>query len=53
VGASIWRQGGVGRKCVMWSSLRGDGGGGREWNMEYTKIIKNKIKLKKCFLITL
>jgi hypothetical protein len=28
VGASMWRQGGVGRRCGMWSSWRVDGGVG-------------------------
>jgi hypothetical protein len=35
----------VGRRYRMWSSQMVDGGG--EWNMEYKKLITNKIKLKK------
>jgi hypothetical protein len=42
VGASTWRQGGVMRRCGMWSSQRVDGRS-REWNMECkNKLIKNK-----------
>jgi hypothetical protein len=41
VGVSTWRQGGVGRRCGMWSSWRVDGG--RKWNMECKN---NKLKMK-------
>jgi hypothetical protein len=39
--ASMWRQGGVGRRCGMWSRRRGDEVG-RECNEE----CKNKFKIK-------
>jgi hypothetical protein len=41
VGASMWRQGWVGRSCGMWSSLRVDGGEGNGiWS------VKSKLKIK-------
>jgi hypothetical protein len=41
LGASTWRWGGVGRKCVMWSRWRVDGGTGNGiWS------VKNKLKMK-------
>jgi hypothetical protein len=39
VEASMWRPGGVGRRCGMWSSQRVDGGNGI-WS------VKNKLKIK-------
>jgi hypothetical protein len=48
VEASTWRQGGVGRRWGIWSNLRVDRGGGREWNMECkNKLIKNPKNKKK------
>ena len=40
--ASMWRQGGVGRRCGMWNSQRVDGGGVGNgiWS------VKNKLKFK-------
>jgi hypothetical protein len=42
VGAAIWRQGGVRRRCEIWSSQRVDGRGSGNgiWN------VKNKLKIK-------
>jgi hypothetical protein len=41
VGAFTWRQGGVGKRCGMWSSWKADGGGVGNgiWSVE------NKLKI--------
>jgi hypothetical protein len=41
VGASTWRQGGVGRSCRMWNSQMVDGGSGNgTWSVKYKLKIK-------------
>jgi hypothetical protein len=46
LGASTWRQGGVGIRCGIRSKRRVDWGY-REWNMECKNKLKIKVNLKK------
>jgi hypothetical protein len=49
VGTSMWRWGGVGRRCGMWSSLRVDqrGVGNGIWSVKNKLFFKKEIKTEK------